>query len=166
MCGAAIPPVADGVFNSCCTDGSGDGFSPAAAHAVFVFPSKSHPPGVFLPFSPQELSLLHRGPALAAVSGDLVADSFWELHFVHSLRSPMLWGKISLSFPSQSQAWAQLRMELISTAGGIFLPSSLALPSPPVNVTPLLLIPALISCFQLNSSGAQFISLILFPSVR
>lgn len=42
----------------------------------------------------------------------------------------MLWRKISLSFPNQSQAWAQLRMELISTAGGIFLSSS-CLPGSP-----------------------------------
>lgn len=44
--------------------------------------------------------------------------------------------------------------------------SSLVLPLPPVNVTPLLLIPALTSCFQLSSSGVQFISLILSASVQ
>lgn len=70
--------------------------------------------------------MLHRGRALAAIPQDLVADSFWEPHFVHSLRSPMLWRKISLisqSSPNPQLSSAALGW-LISTAGGILLSSS------------------------------------------
>lgn len=103
-------------------------FNPAEAHGVqgvFVFPNKSSPHCGLCHFSPQELSMLHRGPALAAIPQDLVAGSFWEPHFVHSLRSPMLWRKISLLFPNSVLTLSSAALGwLMSTAGGIFLSSS------------------------------------------
>lgn len=141
-------------------------FNPAEALAVqgvFVFPKKSSPHWGLCHFS------LKNSPCCTELM--LLLQSlkiWWQTPFGNYTLyipwgAPCFGGRFLFHFPIQSQAWAQLRSSWMSDLHckrNFPFQLSLALPPPPVNVTPLLLIPALTSCFQLNSSDVQFISLI------